>query len=419
MTKKSRRIIGLSITAIVVAALAVWMSVRWKVWFGIPDEPAYVAVKSPDRIMLTLGDSTELSRNISWQCGDVVQDAWVEIRSDVDSVARKVKAVGEVYQSRSGKAAFYCARLRDLEANRTYAYRVATGRQYSDWYSFSTPSEGEHDFSFLYVGDVQDTVGGKINAAIHEAVRRIPDLELFVSGGDLVERPADKYWNEAFAELDSIRQHIPVMCIAGNHDYLKTLPDSTERRFPLVFSYFLDSMVGDNLVATFNYGDVQFFLLDSNRYPYDLYTQSEWLEEKLSRSEAKWKVVVMHHPLYSLKKGNNLIQRWMFDDIVRKYNVDLVLQGHEHAYARMATNGSTPVYIVSHCSPKNYGIDQEGTYQVYGTTGCFCQRIQIRGDEMIITSYNAETHEQNDSIRISKDPLPTSPRRGVQTTVRG
>ena len=53
---------------------------------------------------------------------------------------------------------------------------------------------------------------------------------------------------------------------------------------------------------------------------------------------------------------NNLSQRTMFNPLVEEYGVDLVLQGHEHAYARMTAHGENgeaqaPVYTVSHCSP--------------------------------------------------------------------
>lgn len=45
---------------------------------------------------------------------------------------------------------------------------------------------------------------------------------------------------------------------------------------------------------------------------------------------------MLHHPVYSIKgKMNNLPVRWMFDGLFREYGVDLVLQGHEHNYARM------------------------------------------------------------------------------------
>lgn len=54
-------------------------------------------------------------------------------------------------------------------------------------------------------------------------------------------------------------------------------------------------------------------------------------------------------------KTNNLAVRWMFDGLFREYGVDLVLQGHEHNYARMTNKNdegemTTPLYLVSHAS---------------------------------------------------------------------
>ena len=43
------------------------------------------------------------------------------------------------------------------------------------------------------------------------------------------------------------------------------------------------------------------------------------------------KIVALHHPLRSARsKFNNLIVRWLFEGLVKQYNVELVLAGHEH-----------------------------------------------------------------------------------------
>lgn len=61
-----------------------------------------------------------------------------------------------------------------------------------------------------------------------------------------------------------------------------------------------------------------------------LFSQREWLKKTLKASDKKWKIVMFHHPVYSIKgKMNNLPVRWMFDSLLREYGVDLVLQGHE------------------------------------------------------------------------------------------
>ena len=65
-------------------------------------------------------------------------------------------------------------------------------------------------------------------------------------------------------------QTIPVLCATGNHEYLKYPIRKLERRFSLVFSYFLKSMEGENQVYTLRYGDVQLFFarLPIEKWPY-------------------------------------------------------------------------------------------------------------------------------------------------------
>lgn len=92
-------------------------------------------------------------------------------------------------------------------------------------------------------------------------------------GGDLTERPTEQRWEETYRGLDSIGQQYPVITVTGNHEYLKYIIRKLERRFSLVFSYYLDSMVGENQVYTLKYNDMQIFCLDSNREFFYLWTQ--------------------------------------------------------------------------------------------------------------------------------------------------
>ena len=168
-------------------------------------------------------------------------------------------------------------------------------------------------------------------------------------------------------------------------------------------------MEGVNQVFTLRYKDVQFFVLDSNREFFYLFTQRSWLKKQLEESKARWKVVVLHHPLYSIRgKNNNLIQRWMFDDLIRDYGVDLVLQGHEHAYARMTNHDdkliipSTPVYTVSHMSPKNYRIQFDEKFDKFGSGSRYYQKVVADDKRLTLTAYDAMTHALYDSLIISK-----------------
>ena len=106
--------------------------------------------------------------------------------------------------------------------------------------------------------------------------------------------------------------------------------------------------------------------------------------------------MVLHHPLFSIRsKSRNLIQRWVFNDLLETYDVDLVLQAHEHAYARMTAHEGgqavTPVYTVSHCSPKNYASSR------------FYQTVRISGDTLTLAAYEVYHHSLCDSLQIIKD----------------
>ena len=105
---------------------------------------------------------------------------------------------------------------------------------------------------------------------------------------------------------------------------------------------------------------------------------------------------------------NNLFQRILFNPIVEKYDVDLVLQGHEHAYARMTAhneNGEaqTPVYTVSHCSPKNYYIEFDKRFDKFGTGSRYYQQIRVHGDTLTMNAYDATTNDLYDAIDIIKN----------------
>ena len=166
-------------------------------------------------------------------------------------------------------------------------------------------------------------------------------------------------------------------------------------------------MMGDNQVYTLSYGPAQLFLLDSNReLPY-LLAQRDWLKTQLQQSRARWRIVVLHHPLFSIRSASrNLIQRWVFNSLLEDYGVDLVLQAHDHTYARMTAHkdgaATTPVYTVSHCSPKNYDLYQNEHYDRFGTESRYYQTIDLSGDTLTMATYEAYHHTLYDSLQVVK-----------------
>jgi len=77
-----------------------------------------------------------------------------------------------------------------------------------------------------------------------------------------------------------------------------------------------------------------------------LATQTEWLRSTLEDARQddtiRWIVVTFHHPMFSSGEGRSNEQlRKEWRPIFDEYNVDLVLQGHDHTYARGQTQNLT------------------------------------------------------------------------------
>lgn len=78
---------------------------------------------------------------------------------------------------------------------------------------------------------------------------------------------------------------------------------------------------------------VEFFAVDSTNLDDG---QLAWLDDRLGRSTAAWKVVALHHPLYTSGRYRNQsrVHRWALEPILARHGVDVVVAGHEHIYQR-------------------------------------------------------------------------------------
>ncbi|MEH2071942.1 MAG: metallophosphoesterase [Nostoc sp.] len=161
---------------------------------------------------------------------------------------------------------------------------------------------------------------------------------------DLVVLAGDNIYNNGEIEKISavferpyqalLKQGVKFQACLGNHDI------RTENGEPQL------KYVGFNMNGrryyTFRRGTVQFFALDTNSNA-DWQNQLTWLEKELSRSNAAWKVVYGHHPIYSSGQyGSNPDFIKTFTPLFQKYGVQLYINGHEHNYERTrAIDGTT------------------------------------------------------------------------------
>jgi 3',5'-cyclic AMP phosphodiesterase CpdA len=160
-------------------------------------------------------------------------------------------------------------------------------------------------------------------------------------------------FEKPFADL--LREGVPFYAALGNHDY-----EPGVKEFELRYAAF--HMEGRRYYSqSFGGGLVETFMLDSNtlqgKNPNLDAQQIAWLERSLAESKAVWKVVVLHHPLYSTAmkypSDPNMIE--VLEPIFRQNGVSIVLQGHNHLYERLA-----PIHGVTYITAGSAGTVSKG-----------------------------------------------------------
>lgn len=142
------------------------------------------------------------------------------------------------------------------------------------------------------------------------------------------------------------------------------------------------NMDGDRFY-TFTKGDVEFFVLDST---YMSPQQIAWLKKALERSDAKWKIPYMHHPIYSSgeRHGSETDLRVLIEPLFVQHGVDVVFAGHEHVYERLKPQQGI-AYITEGASAKlragNIRVGSSLTAKGFDTDHSF-MLVEILKDQM-------------------------------------
>ena len=172
-------------------------------------------------------------------------------------------------------------------------------------------------------------------------------------------------------------------------------------------------------VYTVDYQDVRIIVLNSNAALED---QTKYLKKQLRKSKAKWNIITCHHSIFSPAKGRDFqFAREYWKPLLDEYNVDLVLNGHDHTYARghvpvlstktEGTDNLGTVYVTSVSGPKQYELDAEQmkAYTVQGyqldkaaEQTQFFQVITVEDNKLTYVAYTA-LGEEYDRAVITKD----------------
>ncbi|PTF19048.1 metallophosphoesterase [Staphylococcus cohnii] len=399
--------------------------------------------------IMTIGkDNTE--KNLTWY-HESDEQGYVEIAEANEqgdfSNARRLE--GETHKGSNTKRLlnkdipkmnYTHATLPHLEENTTYMYRFFNGvnGEKSPIRRFDTNNNGETNF--IAVADPQLGASGDLvadNAGWQNTVNQMAQLnknpDFLMSLGDQVNLPWDEKAYSGFIEAKGM-ENFTVVPTLGNHD-------RANKAYSEHFNLPNLQNGGKNLASSdfyFTHNDTLFVSLNSESLDYKGH------EETMKRAIAdtkdqnpKWIVALTHRNPYSAGKHSDKlatkIRRDKFAPLMKKYNVDLVLGGHDHSYSRSHVmngkdaqvkwdeNGAAPqtysnpngtIYVTlnSASGSKFYELDGKKDYAVKSIQDNqpAYTKVNITKDYIEVLTYhvpqgNEKLGDPIDRVRINKD----------------
>ena len=392
--------------------------------------------QDPDRIILTFHGDPSTSRAVTWRTDKTITKAVAQIAEatvnskftgdDIEiDAATEAFDLGQYKRNSSLIVHYHSVRFQDLKPDTLYVYRVGDGsKHWSEWIQFRTAKSTYAPIQFVYFGDAQNDILDHWSRVIRMAYQTAPNASFAIHAGDLVNTAhRDHEWAQWFKAGGFLHSQWTAIPAVGNHEFSSVNGGSRRvsiqwrPQFTLPVEKSLDPELHETVYSV-DYQDVRIIVLNSNE---NLEQQTKYLEAKLKNCTAKWKIVTCHHSIFSPARGRDFkFARQNWKPLLDKYNVDLVLNGHDHTYARghvpVRTNKSdTPtlgtVYVTSVSGPKQYGLDRKQIL-AYNSQGYlsdktaeqtqFFQVISIEDNTLSYVAYTVMGDEY-DRATITKD----------------
>lgn len=246
----------------------------------------------------------------------------------------------------------------DLKENTTYYYQYLCDGVWSDTYHFTTGDT--QNFSIMYVGDPQiGSSKGQVptesdtaqtasiaarndayswNTTLTAAMSDHPEIDWVISAGDQINNTSDDNGQEieyaGFLSANALTS-LPIAPTIGNHD-------SKYANFQNHFNVANPYTEEENATPAgndyyYSYGNALFIVLNTNNY--NVASHEKLISKAIqSNPNATWKVVTFHQDIYGSGKDHSdsdgMILRTQLTTLMDKYDIDVVLQGHDHTYSR-------------------------------------------------------------------------------------
>ncbi len=274
----------------------------------------------------------------------------------------------------------------------TYQYRIVTPRGATKWRVFTTADPTAESVTLIGLGDTQVDNRGIPRATVRRALADAPDAQLVLQAGDVVNRPyRAAEWADLFAAMGGAARTRNWLVSIGNHEQCVLVRKCRHNGAEAFRSYFdwPDNGFPAQGETWFHvdYQGVRIVVLDS--FGGRMAEQAAFLDKALAENPNRWSIVLMHAPPFATRPGrSNTEVRDLWLPIIERRNVDLILSGHDHSYARGSRKPNGPVFAVSVSGPKYYEVTDadwtlnRATRAVWAAATSTYQVITITGDTL-------------------------------------
>lgn len=287
-----------------------------------------------------------------------------------------------------------------LEEAENIAEKVASPFVGSETAPAAEQTTDENSFSFAIIGDTQYFKAANPNGNFQKAAAKIKAMDpaLVFAVGDLVSscdgdsKCSAKYsaWKKVVGTL------LPkTYAMQGNHD--RTGDDKTDNIWRDSFAFPTNGPSGFSEQAySFDYKNSHFVVLDSDKPKEHLMNgdQRAWLEKDLAGSKKENTFVFFHEPAYpvsskiteSLDKESS--ERDALWQILEKYHVTAVFNGHEHLVSRRKI-GNLYQFVFGNTDSFNHGLPAKGVAEYSNQGQGRFGFVKVSGKEITVETLDS------------------------------
>ena len=342
---------------------------------------------TPTHVWRNAADSAD-SLNVGWLADPTKADEGAKLRL---AESQDALAEGAVYDGTcrlltftDGAAAYVCgAKAEDLKSGTTYYYQVGDGTHWSEIRSFTTGYVNT-DVEALIFGDLQESDNTTLTGILNGL--DLTDYDLTIQTGDLVDNGGNySYWDKTLAMLDGLTGSR--LFAVGNHEQDGS-GDPNTTFYNQGNSNYYSAVYGNVFVATLAYNG---FTAESLAK----------LVSDAQASNATWKILVMHQPVYYTNPGAGMgaVAQKQVYTAAQEAGIDVVLSGHDHSYARTEPlyNGAVDnekgitYFICGSLGEKSYGITDDPDFhfvKLEGNYNAVYLTLSTTSDTLCIRAYD-------------------------------